>query len=103
MNLRISPRPLRFLTSVAALLALLQPPLLLSSLRGDEATTASEKRLKESVTYLASDELEGRGVGTKGLDQAADFLAAEFNKLGLKTDLFDGTPFQKLKITTGDE
>ncbi|MFN0020377.1 MAG: M28 family peptidase [Pirellulaceae bacterium] len=75
----------------------------LSAVRGDEATDASEKRLKETVTHLASDDLEGRGVGTRGIDKAADFLAAEFAKLGLKTDSFDGSPFQKFKITTGAE
>jgi len=98
MKLRIQPLALL----LAALLFAFHP-LLLSSLRGDDASDASEKRLKASVTYLASDELEGRGVGTAGIDKAADFLAAEFNKLGLKTDLFDGTPFQKFKITTGAE
>ena len=98
MNLRIK----RLFLAFAALLLALQP-LLVSSLRGEEAAEASDKRLKESVTYLASDELEGRGVGTQGLDKAADFLAAEFAKLGLKTDSFDGTPFQKFKVTTGAE
>jgi hypothetical protein len=42
-------------------------------------------RLKEQLAYLASDELQGRGVGTAGLDRAADFLANEFARLGLET------------------
>ena len=65
-----------------------------------EAAAASELRLKNSADYLASDGLEGRGVGTKGLDLAADFLASEFAKAGLKTDLFDGAPYQKFSIVT---
>ena len=67
---------------------------------GQSAETAavSEERLRAIVTYLASDELEGRGVGTAGLNKAADYLAGEFAKLGLKTDLFDGTPFQKFEV-----
>ena len=28
--------------------------------------------------YLASDELEGRGIDTKGLDKAADYIAKQF-------------------------
>ena len=60
--------------------------------------TAAENRLTSSVQYLASDELEGRGVGTKGLDLAADYIAEQFHQIGLKTDLFDGTPFQKFTI-----
>ena len=98
MKLRILPLS----AALAALLVIFQP-LRLSSIRADEATDASDKRLKESATYLASDELEGRGVGTRGLNKAAAFLAAEFAKLGLKTDSFDGSPFQKFRVTTGAE
>src|SRR4029450_1415103 len=58
----------------------------------------SENRLREDVTYLASDELEARGVGTEGRNKPPDYLAAEFARLGLKTDLFDGTPFQKFPV-----
>lgn len=98
MNLRILPRS----AALAVLLVIFQP-LGLTFTRADEASDASNKRLKESVTYLASDELEGRGLGTKGIDKAADYLAAEFARLGLKTDLFEGTAFQKFKVTTGAE
>lgn len=98
MNLRILP-----LSAALAALFFIFQPLQLTSSRADEATDASDKRLKESVTYLASDELEGRGVGTRGLNKAAAFLAAEFAKLGLKTDSFDGSPFQKFRVTTGAE
>jgi hypothetical protein len=33
---------------------------------------AIEARMRKDITFLASDECEGRGVGTKGLDLAAD-------------------------------
>jgi hypothetical protein len=69
----------------------------------EKVAAESQARLKASVTYLASDELEGRGVGTDGLNKAADFIAGEFKKLGLKTELFDGTPFQKFEITISTE
>ena len=51
------------------------------SLRGDEA---AEARLRRDVTFLASDECEGRGIGTKGLDKAADYIVAQFTEAGLK-------------------
>lgn len=69
---------------------------------GDAASEA-EQRLKADVTYLASDELEGRGPGTAGLDKAADFIAGEFKQLGLKTQIYDGGPFQKFSITVSTE
>ena len=65
-----------------------------------EETAAIEQRLADSARYLASDALEGRGVGTKGLDLAAEYVAAQFTQLGLKTELFDGAPFQGFKVTT---
>ncbi len=35
------------------------------------------------LSYLASDELKGRGTGTEELDQAAEYIAKYFHKLGL--------------------
>jgi len=63
----------------------------------------SEQRLKEDVGILSADDMEGRGIGTQGLDKAAEYLAAEFAKLGLKTDLYDGTPFQKFSVNVNVE
>jgi hypothetical protein len=34
-----------------------------------------ERRLLDDVRYLASDELEGRGIGTLGIELAADYIA----------------------------
>lgn len=67
--------------------------------RAEEATKI-ERRLAETVKYLASDELEGRGIDTQGLAVAADFLAKQFTEIGLKTDLYDGGPLQKFSVTT---
>jgi hypothetical protein len=53
----------------------------------------------DSVYYLASDELEGRGLGTKGLDKAADYIAGNFKKLGLQTAPGLDDYFQRFTIT----
>lgn len=41
--------------------------------------------MKKSVEFLSSDELEGRLIGTPGIEQAADYIAGAFSKLGLQT------------------
>lgn len=64
---------------------------------------SAEDRVRASVTFLASDEQEGRGVGTEGLNRAADYIAQQFTALGLNTSLYDGTPFQPFEIVTGAE
>jgi Peptidase family M28/PDZ domain/PA domain len=68
-----------------------------------ENAAASEDRLRQTVAFLASDALEGRGVGTAGLNKAAEFLAEQFSRMGLKTDLFGGTPFQEFEETLASE
>ena len=35
-----------------------------------------ETRLLNDIKYLASDEFEGRGIGTEGLNKAADYMCA---------------------------
>jgi hypothetical protein len=40
--------------------------------------------LKENVTFLAADDLGGRAIGTEGEAKAAEFLASEFEKIGLQ-------------------
>lgn len=47
-------------------------------------------RIVADVRYLASDALEGRGVGTAGLDSAARYLALRFRELGLAPAGTDG-------------
>jgi Zn-dependent M28 family amino/carboxypeptidase len=44
----------------------------------------SVDRLKKDVSYLASDQLEGRRTGTTGANEAAKYIAAQFSKIGLK-------------------
>jgi hypothetical protein len=42
------------------------------------------KRLREHIVYLASAELEGRRTGTKGATAAAEYIAKEFERYGLR-------------------
>ena len=42
-----------------------------------------ETRIKEDVTFLASDDLEGRQTGTEGEKKAAAYIANRFKELGL--------------------
>jgi len=68
------------------------------SLLAQSATAAppSSARITEELSWLADDAREGRGVGTAGLDQAADFIAKAFAEIGLEPGGTDGyfQPFQ---------
>jgi hypothetical protein len=74
-----------------------------SLVHGGEEASRIEARLSDVARFLSDDRREGRGIGTTGLDAAADFIAAAFKDAGLKTELFDGGPFQKFRMTTGAE
>src|SRR5207244_7581010 len=52
------------------------------------------ERMRKDITFLASDECEGRGVGTLGLDLAAQYIAVQFSRAGLKPGGVNGTFFQ---------
>ncbi len=53
----------------------------------------SDKRVKEVLSFLASDELEGRDTPSRGQDKAAEYIAAAFKKAGLKPVMKDGSYF----------
>ena len=44
----------------------------------------AKNRMKEDVTFLADDKLEGRQTGTKGEIAAAEFIAKRFKNIGLQ-------------------
>src|SRR4051812_47159875 len=56
-------------------------------------------RLKADLSFIASDELEGRETPSRGLDVAARYLAARLQALGLKPGGDDGTYFQHFGTT----
>ena len=58
-------------------------------------------RMKKDIYFLASDECEGRGPGTKGIDLAADYIAKRFEELRLKPGGVKGTYFQPFQISGG--
>lgn len=67
-----------------------------------EAKAAAVARVGEDIRYLASDELEGRGVDTKGIHLAADRILEEYRRHGLKPGMPDGTFKQAFEVATGE-
>lgn len=71
--------------------------------------------LKENLSYLASDELEGRAIATKEIELAGEYISQQLEKYNVKPFGENGTYFQsfpiletrvdsttKLKLFTGD-
>src|SRR4051795_3235810 len=66
---------MRLLRTAISVLALTSAPL--------SAQTFSPDRIHADVSFLADDQLEGRGTGTRGHDLAALYVAERFAGLGL--------------------
>ncbi|WP_417461395.1 M28 family metallopeptidase [Kordiimonas sp.] len=62
--------------------------------------TFSADRIKADVTFLADDLLRGRDTGSEGYRIAANYVAAEYARLGLKPAGAGGSYFQEVPFRT---
>ncbi len=58
------------------------------------------ERVSQDVSYLAAPGLDGRGIGTPGLERAGDYIEARFDGLRLKPAGDSGTFRQAFPVTT---
>jgi Zn-dependent M28 family amino/carboxypeptidase len=94
MRLRSASLPL-LLVSLAGTLAAQQP----SPTPATRVAHAVDPRvLQGHLEFLASDVLEGRAPGTRGGELAAQYIAAQFRRLGLEPVGDSGTYYQRVPI-----
>jgi len=58
----------------------------------------SEPRIAADMRFLASDDMQGRGPGTGGLERAAEYIGQRWQSLGLDTKIFGDQPYQTFTI-----
>ena len=63
----------------------------------------SEKRMLETVNFLASPELKGRGIDQPEIEDAAQYIADKFKEAGLMPGGDDQSYFQNFEMTAGQE
>src|ERR1700758_863705 len=92
----------RLAAAIIAVLALgLLPGAFAVRAAGDPSPDFSPSRYMRDVIWLASDDLKGRGDGSPELDRAAEYIATEFRRAGLKPAGDHGSYFQNFEITVG--
>src|SRR5689334_20265917 len=64
--------------------------------RAVDAIAAAQ--LRDYLTFIASDEMEGRDTPSRGLDTTAKFLAMNLHRWGFKPAGDDGTYFQRIEL-----
>ena len=70
---------------------------------GAEASSvdsAAADAYAKDIQMLASDEMEGRGLGTKGIDRAAEWIEQRLREIGLEP-AFDDSYRQPFEVKTG--
>lgn len=75
--------------------------LLSTALEAESRLAIQPDALLAHVKFLSSDELEGRGNGTKGLERAADYIAEQLEAAGLRPGGANGAWFQPFQLVTG--
>lgn len=55
-------------------------------------------QLRKDVEYLAAERLEGRGLGSEGLEQAAQYLVKRFAEIGLEPGGPDGSYYERFDV-----
>src|ERR1041385_8218866 len=68
----------------------------LAATRGVDTITAAQ--LRTYLSFIASDEMEGRDTPSRGLDTVAKFIALNLGRWGFKPYGDDGTFFQKIAL-----
>ena len=63
----------------------------------------SASRMMKHVEYLASDQLQGRGLGSEGIEKAAEYIAAQFEEAGLKPACDNDSYFQEFETVIDAE
>jgi Zn-dependent M28 family amino/carboxypeptidase len=71
-------------------------PASLIAQRGTDTISAAE--LRDYLTFIASDEMEGRDTPSRGLDTTAKFIAMNLSRWGFKPAGDDGTFFQRIAL-----
>jgi hypothetical protein len=82
--------------------AAMPPPVVAGAERGGPrgASDITTSVLKDYLTFLSSDDMEGRDTPSRGLNIAARFLAVQLSRAGAEPAGDDGTYFQRIKLTT---
>lgn len=69
-----------------------------AAVAGRGADTISAAQLRTYLSFIASDEMEGRDTPSRGLDTVAKFIAVNLTRWGFKPAGDDGTFFQKIAL-----
>jgi acetylornithine deacetylase/succinyl-diaminopimelate desuccinylase-like protein len=71
----------------------------LAALAPGDTLSPEAQRVLADLRYLADDARQGRGLGTRGLEEAGAYIAARFERLGLRPGAANGTWFQDFTVS----
>jgi len=75
-----------------------KPPTAAALMTARGVDTISAAQLRDYLSFIASDEMEGRDTPSRGLDTTAKFIAMNLTRWGFKPAGDDGTFFQRIAL-----
>src|SRR5437667_1533029 len=78
--------------------SLAKPASIAAAIANRGVDTISAAQLRTYLSFIASDEMEGRDTPSRGLDTVAKFIALNLTRWGLKPVGDDGTFFQRIAL-----
>ncbi|WP_437185696.1 M20/M25/M40 family metallo-hydrolase [Planctomicrobium sp. SH668] len=91
----------RFSCAMLSLVSLAGLTSVLEQISFAEELSPAVQQIREDVKLLASDEFEGRGIGTQGIEKAAEYIVDEFRKAGLSVTAAGGDAYQDFEVNDG--
>jgi len=71
----------------------------LAALAPGDTLSPEAQRVLADLRYLADDARQGRGLGSRGLEEAGAYIAAQFERIGLRPGAANGTWFQDFTVS----
>src|ERR1051325_331174 len=91
----------RKFAAAAAIFLISIAPIAHSEAKSPDPNGITELQLRSFLTFIASDELEGRNTPSNGLNTAARYITSNLMRWGVKPAGDKGSYFQKIELVHG--
>src|SRR5437763_13408865 len=97
----MEPQMVRRFAVMAAIISVIVAPIARSENKAPDPSGITAAQLRSFLTFIASDELEGRNTPSNGLNTAARYITSNLMRWGVKPAGDNGSYYQKIELVHG--